>query len=246
MPKLLVAADGAHSTTSHLAGAIIKTSDYHQTAIITDIADTRPHNNTAYEHFTRNGPVAILPLPANRRKLVLTVDSAKAESVLNLPEKEFLNHFAICPGIQCADWHDMGRRTARRLWKKRTITDQAQGRWLAIGDAAHIMHPTAAQGFNLCLRDIACLEKHLSAPETGLLGDKQWLSAYHDQRRQDQAATALLADGLALLYHSDHAVPRVLRHLGMAAVNHIAPLRQRLMRQATGMAPGSALDSAPY
>ena len=234
--RLLIAADGASSTTVRLAGADTRMYDYDQTAIVTDVSSTDTHNNTAYEHFTLNGPMAILPLPANRHKLVLTVEHTQVENILNQPEQEFINRFSDCADVRNENWYGLGNRIAYPLQKKRLLTAHAQGRWLALGNAAYIMHPNAAQGFNLCLRDIACLAKQLTQSDKSSIGTEQWLAAYHDHRRQDQARTALLADGLAHLYRSDHFIPRTLRQLSMRALNGVTPLRQRLLRQATGMA----------
>ncbi|MDX1812923.1 MAG: FAD-dependent oxidoreductase, partial [Gammaproteobacteria bacterium] len=80
--KLVIAADGANSKVRELLGIQSTSKDYQQTAIISNVTPGKPHKNIAYERFTKDGPIAVLPMTDNRCSLVYTVSSDKVEETL--------------------------------------------------------------------------------------------------------------------------------------------------------------------
>src|SRR5262249_17922710 len=107
-----------------------------------------------------------------------------------------------------------------------------------VGEAAHMIHPIAGQGLNLSIRDIAALaELIVDARRLGLdIGDDGVLRRYQQWRRFDAVALAAVTDGLARLFSNSIAPPRLVRDVGLAAVNRVAPLKRLLMRDAMGLA----------
>ena len=113
------------------------------------------------------------------------------------------------------------------------------GRRLAlVGDAAHAMHPIAGQGLNMGLRDVAALaEVVLDARRLGLdIGEGVVLERYQRWRRFDNALMLAMTDGLNRLFSNDIRPLRLVRDVGLAAVDRLPPLKRLFMRHAMGLA----------
>jgi len=154
--RLLIAADGARSELRRLMGIGARDWDYGQTAIITNVTPARHHANVAFERFTDTGPLAVLPMSGQRCGIVWTVGTESAPALLDLDENAFLAALNTQFGSRLGGFREIGRRVSYPL----TLTqseEQARPRFLVVGNAAHGLHPVAAQGFNLSLRDIAAL-----------------------------------------------------------------------------------------
>jgi len=106
-----------------------------------------------------------------------------------------------------------------------------------VGDAAHGIHPIAGQGLNLGLRDVAALAEVLvDARRLGLdIGSQTLLERYQRWRRPDNMALIVATDGLNRLFSTDAEPVRLLRDLGLAAVNKLPPLKKLFMRHAMGL-----------
>jgi len=105
-----------------------------------------------------------------------------------------------------------------------------------IGEAAHVIHPIAGQGLNVGIRDVAALaEAVVDARRLGLdIGDDTVLERYQRWRRLDAVLLAGVTDGLNRLFSNTIAPVKLVRELGLAAVNHMPPLKRLLMRHAMG------------
>jgi 2-octaprenyl-6-methoxyphenol hydroxylase len=106
-----------------------------------------------------------------------------------------------------------------------------------IGDAAHVIHPIAGQGFNMGLRDVAALaESVVDAHRLGLdIGGGPVLARYERWRRFDNVLMATAMDGLNRLFSNDIGPLRLVRDLGLAAVNRLPPVKRFFMRHAMGV-----------
>jgi 2-octaprenyl-6-methoxyphenol hydroxylase len=106
-----------------------------------------------------------------------------------------------------------------------------------VGDAAHGLHPIHAQGFNLGVRDVAALaEEIVACARAGAdPGAAEPLLRYDRRRRADAALTVGLTDGLNRLFSNDWAPAKLVRGLGLAAIERVAPLKQLAMRRGMGM-----------
>ena len=242
--RLVVAADGRPSRLAREAGIPVSDWRYHQASIVCTIAHSRPHQGVAIEHFLPAGPFAVLPMQHNRSSIVWTEDKDLAAALVRLPEDEFLEEFRRRFGEWYGDLSLVGPRAlyplgvtfAHRLYQDRLVL---------VGDAAHAIHPIAGQGFNLALRDVATLaELIVDHHRLGLDLAGPLLEAYDRARRADTLALLAATDGLNRLFSNDIAPVRVLRGLGLAAVNNMPALKRFFMRHAMGIETGSA-DSMP-
>jgi 2-octaprenyl-6-methoxyphenol hydroxylase len=232
---LAVAAEGRESPLREAQGIRSVAWDYPQIGIVTTVEHERPHNGVAYEHFLPSGPFAILPMTGNRASLVWTEETSEAHRLTALGELEFTAELRLRFGGHLGDVKPVGPRWSYPL-KLHLARSYAQHRLALVGDAAHTIHPIAGQGLNLGLKDVAALaETVLDAARLGLdFGRADVLERYERWRRFDSVALAVSTDGLNRLMSNSIPPLRLLRDVGMGAVDMIAPLRQFFMRHAGG------------
>ncbi len=232
---IVVAADGRFSPLREAAGIPTLSWRYAQAGIVCTIAHERPHQGVATERFLPAGPFAMLPMTGNRSSLVWTEPAALAAAMMTLPPAEFRVEVARRFGDHLGALEVVGPRWTYPLALHHAERYIAHRLALA-GDAAHGMHPIAGQGLNLGLRDVAALAEILvDAARLGLdIGDEGVLEAYQRRRRFDAMLLLAVTDGLNRLFSNDVAPVRLVRDLGLAAVNRMPPLKRLFMQHARG------------
>jgi 2-octaprenyl-6-methoxyphenol hydroxylase len=232
--RLLVAADGVHSPVRRQLGVEAIEWDYGQTAVIANVTPEYPHHNVAYERFTESGPLAFLPLSGGRCAVVCTVNDADKEWVLSLDDDAFLALLQDRFGDRLGRLQRVGRRQAYPLTLVKA-REHVRYRVALIGNAAHTLHPIAAQGFNVGIRDVAALAEVISdAWQAGQdPGDWKVLERYADWRRWDQRRAVAFTDGLARLFTNPLLGP--VRNLGLLAFDLLPPAKHALARQTMGL-----------
>ena len=233
--RLLVGADGTESFVRRALGIEVERHEYGQSAFVTTLTTDKPLGTTAYERFTNSGPVALLPLGANRAGLVLSVPSAKAAHVDALDDAEFLAFVHERFGHRAGRFSRPGRRKPyplARVLASRTIASRVA----LVGNAAQTVHPIGAQGFNLGLRDALTLAELVrdSSVRGQDVGGAALLACYAERRADDRSATTRFSDDLVRLMGNDFAPLRLLRSLGFHALDRIAPLKRRFALRGMG------------
>jgi 2-octaprenyl-6-methoxyphenol hydroxylase len=234
--SLVAAADGAKSPLRRAAGIRAVERRYRQTAIVTTVHHERPHGGIAVEHFLPAGPFAILPMTGNRSSIVWTEREELAARLTALPEAAFAAELKARFGdflgrIELAGprWsYPVGLMLAERYVDRRLAL---------VGEAAHVIHPIAGQGLNLGIRDVAALaELVIDTRRLGLdIGDDALLQRYQRWRRLDAVLLAAVTDGLNRLFSNTSPPLRLIRDLGLAAVDRLPPVKRFLMRDAMGV-----------
>jgi len=232
--RLLVVADGTRSGLREALGLDAEVKDYGQTAIVANVTPEHPHGNWAYERFTDTGPLALLPLAGGRCAMVYTVPSAAAPDYLALADDDFLARAQARFGRRLGRLRRLGARKSYPLLRLVARTPLRE-RLLLLGNAEHTVHPNAAQGFNLGLRDAAALAEHLSGAAAVDPGARELLEAYHASRRRDQDRVLRFTDGLAQLFYNNRPERIVLRDAGMLITDLLPGLKRGLMRRAMGL-----------
>ncbi len=234
--RLLVAADGAHSPVREQLGIAALRWEYDQQAVIANVTPTRPHENIAYERFTEEGPIALLPLSGNRCAVVCTVNDADMPAIMALDDAGFIALLHQRFGDRLGPFLQVGRRQAWPLFLLKA-REHARSRVALIGNAAHTLHPIAGQGFNLGIRDVAALAEVIAdAGRMGEdIGELKVLNRYADWRRWDQRQMVLFTDGLNRMFANPLPPLRVARTLGLLAFDLLPPLKRRFARQAMGL-----------
>ena len=235
--SLLVGADGRRSFVRPWEGVRTIGWDYPATAIVATIQHELPHNGVAHEFFLPNGPFAILPLKGERANIVWAEPRAAAETLLNMPEADFLAELHRRFGDFLGALRLEGPRFGYPLSLQ--LAERMIGARVALaGDAAHGIHPLAGQGLNLGLKDVAALAECVSdAVNLGLdPGDVAALERYQRWRRFDNVTMALGMEFFDKVFSNDITPLRLARRVGLGAVNAIGPARRFFMKYAGGAA----------
>ena len=234
--KLLVACDGANSAVRGMAGMTATTYDYEQVAIIANITTEVPHENRAFERFTDQGPIALLPMAGNRCSLVWTLKTDAYQAVMDFSDAEFLAALGDAFGYRLGRFTRVGTRSVYPL-KLTESSDFITDRVAVIGNAAHSLHPVAGQGLNLALRDIADLAEQLSLAVNADadLGSQLVLQAYLQARKNDTARTIKYTDSLVKIFSNQQFLLGHARALGLTLVDRVFPLRTILAEQSMGL-----------
>lgn len=235
--RLLVAADGGNSGIRKLMNINAIQHDYHQTAITANITTSLPHNNIAYERFTSQGPLAMLPMQDNRCSLVWTWPTDNAQEIMDLSDNEFLQRLQSAFGNRLGTFTQLGKRHSYPLKLVRAKT-QVKKRVALIGNAAHTLHPIAGQGFNLGMRDVAALaqiivEENINGRDIGLL---RVLQPYQQWRQQDQRRIIGFTDNLVKIFSNRFAPLALARNIGLVATDVTPSLKHLLATHTMGMA----------
>jgi 2-octaprenyl-6-methoxyphenol hydroxylase len=233
--KLVVAADGAQSAVRSAFGVAAEARDYGQTAVITTVLPQRFHDNVAYERFTPSGPLALLPLDGGRCTLVLTLTKDAAQSAMAWSDQEFLAEVQRRFGFRLGRFLKVGRRVTYPLSLTQSVSTTAP-RCVIIGNAAQGLHPVAGMGFNLGLRDVACLAELIaeSAGKGVDPGCDKLLAEYDAWRTADRRGVIGFTDGLVRVFSNPLRGVQRLRNLALLAFDLLPPAKSALSRLSTG------------
>lgn len=235
--RLLVAADGANSTVRDMMGVTASQVSYRQYAVVGNLLPEKSMRNIAYERFTDAGPLALLPVADNRAAFIWTVSEADSARITQLDDAAFVAEMQSEFGYRLGRFSRIGKRAAYPLVLSKALRLTAT-RSVLVGNAAHGLHPVAAQGFNLGMRDVAslcdCIVDRLA---DGLdIGAPEMLDQYGEWRRSDQKKLVRFTDGLVRLFGSRKSSVRVLRNIGMLGFDLIPGVRSEFARQTMGLA----------
>ena len=237
--QLLVAADGANSALRPMMGICARKTDYDQHAVIGNLLPEKPLDNCAYERFTDQGPLALLPVADDRAAFVWTVSSHDAERVLGLDDAAFLDELQEAFGYRLGRLSRAGKRAAYSLSLSKALRLTAE-RAVLVGNSAHGLHPVAAQGFNLGMRDVAalcdCIADARSDDPSADLGDPDLLARYAQWRRDDQSKLVRLTDGIVRLFGSSSPSLKAARNIGMIGFDIVPGVRSLFARHMMGLA----------
>ncbi len=223
--RLAVVADGGGE---NVAGIRRVRHDYGQVAVICDVARAVAQDGVAYERFTRDGPVALLP-KGNDYGLVWTMTPARGETVLALPDPAFLTELAAHAGSRIGR---IVRAGARRSFPLRLeyARPAAAPHVVMLGNAAQTLHPVAGQGFNMGLRDAFELSRLIVDTPRNQLGERAMIDRYLQRRRTDRTAGIALTHGLTALFSNGSPLLAAPRGVGLALFDALPAVRRAFTR----------------
>ncbi len=226
--KLAVLADGGRSL-EQAAGLQRETKEYGHDALISKVTAELPHNNIAYERFTPDGPMALLPNGERDFSLVWTGKKALIEPLLTLSDEAFLDKFHQQFGDRVGRFLSVGKRMTFPLKLSQLVSTDTP-HLVVIGNAAQTMHPVAGQGFNVGLRDAEALAKQIVA-NTHTLGSPEMLAAYRAQRQSDTQNGLMFTDFLVNIFSNDVLGVSALRSIGIGMFDVLNPVKRFLVQK---------------
>jgi 2-octaprenyl-6-methoxyphenol hydroxylase len=230
--RLLVAADGANSSVRDMIGIAAKKVSYGQRAVVGNLLPEKPLDYCAYERFTDQGPLAMLPIADGRAGFVWTVSDDDANRVLALDDAAFLAELQDAFGYRLGEFSRVGTRAAYPLQLSKAVRLTGT-RAVLVGNAAHGLHPVAAQGFNLGLRDVAALCDCIADHE---LDDPELLQRYAAWRKGDQTKLVGFTDGLVRMFSDQSGPVKALRDIGMLGFDMVPGVRSLFAKHTMGLA----------
>ena len=235
---LLIAADGQRSMIRKQLNIAVDAHDYQQDAIVTNVRLGRSHQQRAYERFTPQGILAMLPLSDQRSVSILSVDRGRASELLNLPDHDYLAHLQQLFGYRLGRLQAISKRQTHPLTMQ-VAQSVVADRVVLLGNAAQSLNPVAAQGFNLGLRDCAALATLLKRNLRDV-GASEVLRDYQDARKVDVTRIRRLSDGLAHVFNSSLAPLAMARGAGLLAMDCLPMVKSEFANLAMG---NNVLDS---
>ena len=223
--RLIAIADGSGDVLPDLRRRKV---DYRQRAVIGIVECNAPQRNVAFERFTPDGPVALLP-DGRGYALVWTVTPERATLLRVQDDADFLAALQLHFGDRVGRFTAIRERNAFPL-SLQFASAVTGPRWVVLGNAAQALHPIAGQGFNLGLRDVWALAQTINDMPGTDIGAAHCLDAYVRARRADRWAGMLVTHGLVGLFANDHPLLSAGRGLGLTLLDSVPPLKRALTR----------------
>ena len=227
--RLAVVADG---TGTAVGGIAREQRDYRQVALIAKVGMRHPHGGVAFERFTSEGPMALLPEGGHQTEhygLVWTMTPEKAEAMLAASDEHFLATLAHQFGARVTGFASVANRRTfplRLEFARSTVAT----RTVVIGNAAQALHPIAGQGFNLGVRDAYELSRSIIRAPRDALGSMTMLAAFAARRRTDRYAGIAFTHGLTKLFATDAAIVRWPRGVALTLLDTMPTMKKAFTR----------------
>ena len=230
--RLIVAADGRDSWVRQAAGIGARNTPYGEKGVVANFRCEKPHRDTAFQWFRKDGVLAYLPLPEQHMSMVWSAPDALADELVALSPE------ALCAKVAEAGEHRLGALTpvtpaAAFPLRLMRVDSAVQPRLALIGDAAHAIHPLSGHGINLGYQDARALAGQLAAlPTWRDPGELPVLRAYARARAEETALLQYTTHGLNRLFKPADPLLSGLRNFGLNLTNRLPVLRNALVRYA--------------
>lgn len=237
--ELLVGADGALSRIKQWAEFANCEWDYQHKAIVATIELEQSHQETAWQRFRPEGPLALLPIAANNPQtcsIVWSTNEEECEQLLALEDEAFCQKLGEAFEFRLGKVTTVGARAAFPLRQRHAKNYVVPGIAL-VGDAAHTIHPLAGQGVNLGFKDVSALsEEIIRAHNSAIsLGSLSSLQRYQRRRQGDNLLMMSAMEGFKRLFAAEQPMIRLLRNQGMRLFNGMSAVKQHVIKQAMGL-----------
>ncbi|RTE85526.1 MULTISPECIES: FAD-dependent monooxygenase [Gammaproteobacteria] len=229
--QLLLSCDGSASQMRDLLGVQENIYDYQQMAIAAEVDMVKAHGQVAYERFTPEGPMALLPLGSRRYSMVWCGTWQSVQKLMELPEQDFIRAATSLLGGRAGSIKHVERLAAFPL-RKITVDRFCGYRWALIGNACHTLHPVAGQGYNLGVRDVLALAERLRYAEDA--GANTVLESYQKARKADYKNVVGFTDSVVHLFSSTDPIASYGRRVGLKSMRLCSTLRNAVASKAMG------------
>lgn len=234
---VVIGADGTESAVRKLAGIQANVFDYGQSALVTRTTLRRPHAQIAYERFTRDGAIAMLPLIGEECATIWTASTTKIAELMAQDEQAFLQTLQTEFGYRLGRLQKIAQRHTFPLRMVRAEQATA-GCVFLLGNSAHTLHPIAAQGFNLALHELNLLMQGIlqktSQQQSLTALDLQKIS---EQTQKQQTVSMGLSHRLAQIFSNDSLPQSAVLQLGMIGLDIALPMKKKFINLFLGRTP---------
>ncbi len=213
--RLAVVADGGKLLAAQHPPEV---RDYGQTALISHVTSSVPLADAAFERFTPQGPLALLPFK-DGYELVWTAPHQTAQEMLSWDDAKFLRELQQHFGERVGTFLTVSKRTCFPLGLKRAPQQTPQPHVVLLGNAAQTLHPVAGQGFNMGLRDAWDLAQAILDVAPDAIGTESMLANYRQQRRPDRESGIRFTDSLVRLFSNDMPGLSAMRAASLTALD---------------------------
>jgi len=245
--ELIVGADGANSWLRKQAKIELNSWAYNQTAVVCTVHTSESHQDTCWQQFMPEGPLAFLPLHDGQSAIVWSTSEQRAQALINMDEALFNQELQAAFGSSLGVVQVSSVRSAFPL-RLRHAKHYVQEHLALIGDAAHTVHPLAGQGVNLGLLDAVVLaEEIIMAHEKNRsLSSLSMLRRYERRRKTDNIAMLAAMDLFKRLFSNDSMPFKILRNTGLNLSDKFVPFKNNMIKRAMGLSGLGLNDKLPY
>ena len=231
--QLVIGADGQRSKVRECIGISCKRTHYHQLGLVCTVNTELDHQQTAWQCFTENGPLALLPLEGNTCSIVWSIPEQKCHELMALDDAEFNQQ------LSSAFEYKLGNITLASEQKSFPLLGAQAAQYIdhrvvLLGDAAHAVHPLAGLGLNLGLADLTHLSILLQESDRPL-GSERVLRQYERARKSENAIMQRSLEMIDALFREERQLVKQIRSIGVNMTNKALPLKLMFMRQALGV-----------
>ena len=217
--------------------------DYKQNAIVCELLSNKYNSDTAYERFTNNGVLGVIPRKENIWTLIYSTNEKESEIIENLENNELKKYFQNLMGKKCGKISEINNVKIYPL-KMRYYKNFTNKNICLLGDAAHTLHPIAAQSFNLSLRDCAYLTKMIKKNEKEEINNfSRIFDCYHKERIGELERLVKFTDFLASFIHGGGFLKNSLISASLLFMDINKSLRINIIRYLLGINFSQALIS---
>ncbi len=230
--KLIIGADGTFSKVRQCVGLALQEKNYQQAAMVTNLILKGASERQAWERFTKDGPQALLPLGQQKFALVATGSQNHLDALKTGSLSDFQAWWHQTWGFRLGEVVEVG---TRQLWPmiRRYAPHVYTKRCVLVGNAAQTVHPVAAQGFNLGLRDVMTLAHHIGSQSGNDVGDYALLERYAHDRSFDRNKVIFGTDKVLSIFGTDNPLLKRINSMGLKVFDRIPSLKQRFLSLAS-------------
>ncbi|MEJ6766289.1 MAG: FAD-dependent monooxygenase [Methylophilales bacterium] len=225
--EFVILADGAAEDIEGLE-LNKKIKHFDHTAIVTKVLTEIPHRNIAYERFTSNGPIALLPNRNDKFSLVWTGPRKFIENLEQLNQESFLSQLHESFGDRVGSFLECEKRISFDL--KQTYVEVMHSNIVALGNASQTMHPVAGQGLNTGLRDAYKLNQSLIGGSK-IKSLEALLDEYKHSRAGERKKILNFTEMLVKSFSNDLVGLKKVRGYALSLLDITRPIKQSFVRK---------------
>lgn len=220
----LIAAEGVNSVLRNNFGIETFSRDYDQVAVIARAVFEKPHQNIAYERFTEEGPLALLPVNEHEMAVVLVTDSRESDQWKKASDLTYSAEILSRIGAKLGD---ITAVSERQVWPLTLMIPKkvVDGKLLLAGNSAHGLHPIAGQGLNLGIRDCEAIIDLFAGNQYPTESD---LLVFNAERHKDIVKTVGATDFLVNAFGVKGTLAQTARSLGLLSVKVLPFVKKKI------------------